>query len=313
MTFPVISHDSQRGTYAEHQAATWLSRQCLVRPVASGTDIGVDLYCESLAGNSPFQHFWVQVKAISDRNLRETDNGQEAFYDFETRHLRYWIRQPVPVYGFLVPVLGWPPPSQSVIYGVSISRNLLTQEIPDQGTHRMSTLDCFEESSLDDDLTEFVTRVVPADTSALMVPHGALVPIEYPDERAETHLPRGLALGYLDEIEDTIRQTLEICLAELMIREDMSADDHVTRRRISRILSEYDDHLNAIGASMLAQSAFFDGNFDRANYLFNIVESLVERAPVDEETRASRRAELDRQREICNRAIESGYSGEESI
>jgi hypothetical protein len=300
MSLPIISEDTQRGNYAEHQAATWLSRQCLVRPVTSGTDIGVDLYCESLAGDSPFQHFWVQVKAISERNIRQSDAGLEAFFDFETRHLRYWIRQPVPVYAFLVPVPSWPPAELDTIFGVNISRNLLMDGIPDQEWVRYTTTDCFEAATLDEDLTQFITRVVPVDSAILLLPHGVIAAIEFPEERAETHLPQGFALRYFDTIENTIRLSLEIGLAELLIEENLSQEDHERRQRISRILSEYDNDLNAIGASILAQSACIDGDFERAMFLFDMVEDLISDAPVDENVRALRLTELQRQRAICD-------------
>jgi len=58
-----------KGNYAENLVAEWLSRVCLVRPVASGTDIGIDLYCESVVGNKPYHHFWVQVKTITSKDI----------------------------------------------------------------------------------------------------------------------------------------------------------------------------------------------------------------------------------------------------
>lgn len=61
---PTISDKQLKGNFAENLVAEWLSRACLVRPVAVGTDIGIDLYCESLVDNNPHLHFWVQVKAI---------------------------------------------------------------------------------------------------------------------------------------------------------------------------------------------------------------------------------------------------------
>ena len=98
-----------KGNYAENTVAAWLSHACLVRPVAEGTDIGIDLYCESVIGQAPYLHFWAQVKAIGSSHIA-TENGKEvAWFDFETRHLRYWARQPIPVYAFLVPVENWPP------------------------------------------------------------------------------------------------------------------------------------------------------------------------------------------------------------
>ena len=48
---PYLDEKGQKGNFAEATVAAWLSRRCLVRPVATGTDIGVDLYCESLAGS----------------------------------------------------------------------------------------------------------------------------------------------------------------------------------------------------------------------------------------------------------------------
>ncbi|MBW1863160.1 MAG: hypothetical protein JRJ02_12425 [Deltaproteobacteria bacterium] len=36
------------GNYGANLVAELLSRHCLVRPVVEGTDIGIDLYCETL-------------------------------------------------------------------------------------------------------------------------------------------------------------------------------------------------------------------------------------------------------------------------
>lgn len=131
---PYVDENRQKGNFAEATVAAWLSRQCLVRPVANGTDIGVDLYRESLVGASPFQHFWAQVKAIPQDHIRKRRGQEEAWYAFETRHLRYWQRQPVPVYAFLVLVIGWPPPFPSRVYGIKITDRLVREGIPDRRT-----------------------------------------------------------------------------------------------------------------------------------------------------------------------------------
>jgi hypothetical protein len=90
-----------KGNRAEFLVASCLSRRCYVRPVASGTDTGIDLYCEALelATCEPFLHFWVQVKSGGGISLHNSG----AAFRFKCRDIEYWLRQPVPVYAFLVP------------------------------------------------------------------------------------------------------------------------------------------------------------------------------------------------------------------
>lgn len=299
MTLPKVVVDQQRGNYAEHFAEAWLSRQCLVRSVASGTDIGIDLYCESIHREDPFHHFWVQVKAISQSNIHDTPEGLEAFCDFQTRHLRYWSRQPVPVYSFLVPVESWPAPEPDRIFGVNISYELLKDGIPSGDQHRYSTTDCIERESLKRDLTQFVSAVVPVHTAALLAQHGVIPAIEWPEARLESHLPAGLALRHIEQIDDATRLTLEICLTELLQLEDPTGADLQRRSRYSRMLLEYKDNLTAMGASSLAQSLCLDNQFELAFEIFNLTEELVLAAPVPEAKMKSRLAELAKQRALC--------------
>src|SRR5690606_9315939 len=58
---------TQKGNAGENYVAYLLSTFCIVRPVASGTDIGIDLYCELPIANEKgniitYLHFGVQVK-----------------------------------------------------------------------------------------------------------------------------------------------------------------------------------------------------------------------------------------------------------
>jgi hypothetical protein len=285
---PYVDENRQKGNFAESVVQTWLSRQCLVRPVSSGTDIGVDLYCESLVGTSPFQHFWVQVKAISAKNIRGPKDGEEAWYSFETRHLRYWQRQPVPVYAFLVPVLDWPPTLPSRVYGVSITEKLINDGIPDQKYVRYSTSGWFDADKIDVDLDQFLSRVVPVHTASLLLPKGVVLPIEWPEEREETHFPKGQVLKNIDTIESVIRHSAELCLVELI--EDVSnlAKTVDVRKRLETILSQYEDNLTALGASALANSAVIDGNFKKAGKFLDLAEAITLSSQVDEATRQSR-------------------------
>ena len=82
------------GSQGEAFVSFLLSKYCLVRPVANGTDVGVDLYCEVLQGGIPHNHFWVQVKAQSKRTKRRRS--------LKISDLEYWSRQPIPVFIFFI-------------------------------------------------------------------------------------------------------------------------------------------------------------------------------------------------------------------
>jgi hypothetical protein len=58
------------GSRGEMFVGFLLSSFCLIRPVANGTDVGVDLYCETLIDGIPHSHFWVQVKTQTTNRLR---------------------------------------------------------------------------------------------------------------------------------------------------------------------------------------------------------------------------------------------------
>ena len=55
----LVDRNRLKANHAEAAVTGWLSRVCLIRPVSAGTDIGVDLYCESVLEDRPFLHFWV--------------------------------------------------------------------------------------------------------------------------------------------------------------------------------------------------------------------------------------------------------------
>jgi len=253
---PDVTVEIQKGNYAESIAASWLSRKCLVRPVSGGTDIGIDLYCESLLGTSPFQHFWIQVKAIPQANLGH--NG--AFFDFKTPHLQYWANQPVPVYAFLVPVLGWPPADVKTIWGVRITDRIVRDGIPDQATIRYHTEEGLDAANLDADLAKFVSVIVPYDTALIYLQKGLVAPIAKVEEDPLERFPSHVALRYVDRILQAIKYAAELTLAELVSEE---AGTHVRtpeRLKIHNIATLFSDELTVLGLSAVANSAHLDGD-----------------------------------------------------
>ena len=110
---PIVTENRLKGNYGAALVMSRLSGECLVRPVAADTDVGVDLYCETVAEGRPFLHFWLQVKA-GDQCKRDASSNA-ASCSFELDHLKYWTQQPVPVFAALVPA-EWPVLCEPDIY-----------------------------------------------------------------------------------------------------------------------------------------------------------------------------------------------------
>jgi len=125
---PSIDENRILGNFGSNLVAYTLSKVCLVRPVAEGTDIGVDLYCETIEEGQGFLHFWAQVKC--GNQIRIKTNGR-ASCKFEATHLRYWNRQPVPVLAFYVPT-DFPPDTPEKIFVANITEYIIVHGIPTQ-------------------------------------------------------------------------------------------------------------------------------------------------------------------------------------
>jgi hypothetical protein len=117
----IVDENRILGNYGSNLVAHTLSKIGLVRPVAEGTDIGIDLYCETIEEGQGFLHFWAQVKP--GKQIKIKKNGK-ASCNFEVDHLRYWDRQPVPVLAFYVPT-NYPPEIPEQIFVVNITEYLM--------------------------------------------------------------------------------------------------------------------------------------------------------------------------------------------
>src|SRR5882724_10976920 len=109
-----------------------LSGECLVRPVAVDTDVGVDLYCETVAERGPaerqpFLHFWLQVKTGEQCKL---DSRGKASCPLKLDHLNYYRDQPVPVFAAMVPTTEWPVRTEPDIYVVDITTQIIFEDFP---------------------------------------------------------------------------------------------------------------------------------------------------------------------------------------
>jgi hypothetical protein len=64
-----------------------------------GHDTGIDLYCEKVKDGIPYLHFWCQIK--SSNKWKGIKNSIK--FNGKKNHINYWLKQPAPVFIFLVP------------------------------------------------------------------------------------------------------------------------------------------------------------------------------------------------------------------
>jgi hypothetical protein len=203
---PVVDENRILGNYGVNLVSYILSKYCLVRPVAEGTDIGIDLYCETVVEGQPFLHFWAQVKAGKGKiNIRNDGN---ASYSFKVDHLRYWKRQPVPVFAFYVPCK-YPPQVPKYIYVRNISDYLQHNELPDQDTKAIASSDRIR---VDDNggWHTLLFKELPVSTASLKLRDGIIGKIPELKEGyvKEYPFPPGVSLEYAKTILHTIRTTV---------------------------------------------------------------------------------------------------------
>jgi hypothetical protein len=195
-----------KGNYGEHLVSLILSRMCLVRPVVGQTDIGVDLYCESVIDTKPFLHFWGQVKSEKDF----PDEVTEVSCPFRVSALEYWSRQPVPVLGFLVP-LKWPPEEIHYIHVVDITFDILEHGIrQDQGEQTLRSkpkliLPVSDREQLNVRLRSLLVDHLPMAVSAMYSEKGFIMPAPKPQQENVQYFACHFLPRYIPQIEQRIR------------------------------------------------------------------------------------------------------------
>lgn len=288
---PSITNKQLKGNFAENLVAEWISRVCLVRPVAVGTDIGVDLYCESIVENNPYLHFWVQVKAITEKDITVKDGFEFASYRFNRGHLEYWSRQPIPVYAFLVPVIGWPPKYPDRIYAVRITKHVIENGLPKKDSIKLETSECTEFSSIDKDWNQFVTEVVPVDSAILLLSKGLVTNVEFLGSK-QTHYAKGFALNYSNDILNKVRDAVVLLGTDALERQN---DDYKGIRHLCEDLTSFfTRNMHELGLNFLVESALKDGNTQKAlQYVDRVQHEFESRKDIDEATKSAYLTKLD--------------------
>jgi len=198
-----------KGNYGEHLVAQILSRSCLVRPVVGHTDVGVDLYCESIIRGNPFLHFWGQVKG-SQNFPNERANVPCSF---SVSALQYWANQPVPVLAFLVP-MNWPPEDIQYIHVVDVTFDILEYGIlTGQSTQTLTSkakliLPISNTNELTLSLRSLLVDHIPMVVSAMYAENGFLFPAPKPQQEYVKYFATNFLSRYMPQIELRLRNAM---------------------------------------------------------------------------------------------------------
>lgn len=255
---PKVTSSMRKGNQGESIVAARLTPRCLVRPVTQGTDIGIDLYCETLKGDRPFLHFWMQVK--SGEQCKPSPDLESASYRFKTDELAYWFRQPVPVFAALVPL------SSRDVYIVDISRYLLFNGIPEKSKVKIVSNFRWRDGDLRS-VEAFIDNVVPDNEALLSLKKGVISTVQTLDWQYTQSVPIGPVLEYNDKILEQIRRTAAFSMLHIPLNNNESFAKEF-RHRLAGILEVFGDQGNwEIHA---ARGRFFHGEeaFDRAAELY---------------------------------------------
>jgi tetratricopeptide (TPR) repeat protein len=173
-----VSTNQILGNRGENLVSYLLSQYCLVRPVANGTDIGVDLFCETIIEDGRSAgHFWIQVKSKAKQTKKvKLDKG----------HVEYWIRQPVPVFIFIICADQNTNASNYEIRSI----NLIEQLIKNSNFKGKSRIFHSDDAITNArELKRFVSQTVPKTIARQKLTEGLIVPIRYKgtDEYVKTY------------------------------------------------------------------------------------------------------------------------------
>ena len=258
---PVVDKNRLKGNRGELHVANRLADLCLVRPVPSGTDVGIDLFCESLSGSQPFLHFWIQVKTGSQCKVDKT--SETASCSFTTDPLAYWSRQPVPVFAVLVPS-DLSITSEPDIYIVDVTVHLLKSPIKKGQMTQTLRSQCVWRAGDRDGICAFLEQQVPTSTALLKLKDGIIAPTPSLEENYFKAIPMVPILRYSNKILTQVRRTAAFSILSLKVAGEHGNASASFRRRLAHVLELFDDDLHWETHAAKAFSHHLDGEFGKA-------------------------------------------------
>ncbi len=264
---PKVTNNQLKGNFGAAYVAARLSTQCLVRPVATETDVGVDLYCETVKDGQPHLHFWVQVKTGKQCQLSEDGF---AVYPFETQHLEYWDRQPVAVFAALIPTT-WPVLKDPPIHIVEITKRRLEG---DKSNTLHATLKWEGDSQAC--VTEFLEKTVPETTAMQSCKLGIISSIPVINRQYEQKIPFVPVELHSGAILEQLRKTAAFSIICLWKRNALNTPDPKFRRTLARVSEQLTGSGNWETFMALALSHHADREFAKAKQNYELaMESIL--------------------------------------
>ncbi|HEV8486612.1 MAG TPA: DUF4365 domain-containing protein [Blastocatellia bacterium] len=236
-------------------------------------DIGVDLYCETVADGRPFLHFWLQVKA-GDQCKRDP-SANTASCAFELEHLDYWARQPVPVFAALVPS-GWPVLREPDIHIIDVTTQILTKRFPT--TQQTVTLSSDYGWPAGDrgPVLEFLAQVVPDTTARLQLSKGVVADSPTPTSQYVRTRPRVPVLRFKDEIRYQLRRTATNAILFSLVGTEPTAEDAEFRRLLARIVEQFGEDPHWENFFSLAVSSHADEDYLNAVSMYEKARQCIQ-------------------------------------
>ncbi len=256
----LVPENRLKGNFGAAYVAALLSTDCLVRPVAADTDVGIDLYCETVQQRETFLHFWVQVKAGGQCRLAA--DKKSARCRFERVHLSYWARQPVPVFAALVPTT-WPVRSKPLVYIVDLTRYLIESGVPkSKGVSLTSTsmLNPQDQESV----LQFLREDVPRSHAILKCRDGVVANVPMQTPQYIQQYPEMPIKKHLHAIYHQIRRTGALALVLMDDSKSLMNANPAQRRVIARAVEAFEDDQHWENFMACGLSNHADGHFDVA-------------------------------------------------
>jgi hypothetical protein len=269
---PTVSEERLKGNYGAGLVIARLSGECLVRPVAADTDVGVDLYCETVVEGQPFLHFWMQVKTGAQCHLDRSTST--ASCRFGRDHLDYWFRQPVPVYAALVPT-DWPVRAEPDIYIIDITTSMLLPDLHNMGESATFRSHYRWPAGAQDWVQAFLTEVVPATTARLQCFHGVVASTPTLTPQYVQEYPAVPVSRFKEEILQQLRTTAAFSAIFSALSGAPAAEDTEFRHLLARIVDQFGDDRHWENFMSRACASHADGDYVQAVTLYEEAKRCI--------------------------------------
>lgn len=282
---PIIDSNRLKGNQAAYMVAAALSSHCLVRPVGEGTDVGIDLFCEVREEHSqqPFLHFWVQVKTGAEQ-VKVVDDLVKC--SFKKDHLDYWVRQPVPVYAFLLLERDGKP-DDGCIHVVSFVRKIIKGELPVSGQDSKVLAEDFPINPLPGSpwtVPGFIDYVRADHAIQQFVQLGVCSPLPSLKPEYVQHYMMGFRTGRATLVADQVRRSLSLTMQDMLDAGHLDTQQERALSVLAEALKPFTAGIRADGfweehyGDYTARGRYLKrvGERDRGNKLLNRAKEIVQ-------------------------------------